>query len=375
MQAYADLHIHSRYSIASSQMMTPDALIRACQMKGIDVLGSGDALHPGWRASWEDFSGIGSRVLVVPTAEVEDLARVHHLIIMEDFADFSELNSVLAPFSRDINSGGRPHVRLDGATIAGHVHRFGGLIGPAHAFTPWTSLFASFNRTRDCYGPETIDFLELGLSADSSYGAGICDLKDVPFLTNSDAHSPDPAKCGREFTVFDLPARTPSGLISAVRENRIVMNIGFFPEVGKYNRTACTKCFTQYSLREAENLRWRCPADRGRIKKGVSDRAKELSDCPPSPRPPYLNMIPLGEIIRSALHTSSTHTKKCASLYNDLLSAFGNEINVLTTADILELADINKEVSGAVDALRQKRVVLHPGGAGQYGTFTLLPPE
>ena len=56
----------------------------------------------------------------------------------------------------------------------------------------------------ECYGGEKVDFLELGLSADNSYGAAIPDLYDVPFITNSDAHSPDPAKCGREFTRLSL---------------------------------------------------------------------------------------------------------------------------------------------------------------------------
>ena len=57
-------------------------------------------------------------------------------------------------------------------------------------FTPWTAMFAYFGHVADCYGSEPVDFLELGLSADSSYGAAIPDLSAVPFLTNSDAHSP-----------------------------------------------------------------------------------------------------------------------------------------------------------------------------------------
>ena len=64
------------------------------------------------------------------------------------------------------------------------------MIGPAHAFTPWTAMYAYFDRVADCYGSQSIDFLELGLSADSSYGAAIPDLHNVPFLSNSDAHSP-----------------------------------------------------------------------------------------------------------------------------------------------------------------------------------------
>ncbi len=168
MIANADLHIHSRFSMASSPKMVPEALIGACVKKGIQVLGSGDALHPGWQKLWADQPENDPGILVVPSAEVEDRDRVHHVILMESFSDFSVLHSRLKGSSIDITTGGRPHVRLPGGEIAGHVHDIGGLIGPAHAFTPWTSLYAYFSRTAECYGEETIDFLELGLSADSS---------------------------------------------------------------------------------------------------------------------------------------------------------------------------------------------------------------
>ncbi len=131
-----------------------------------------------------------------------------------------------------------------------------------------------FGRVTDCYGSEPIDFLELGLSADSSYGAAIPELYTIPFLTNSDAHSPYPDKLGREFNRIRLNHRSVKGVLTAIKEGAIAMNAGFFPEEGKYNRTACTRCFTQYSLNEANRCNWRCPADGGIIKKGVSDRAK-----------------------------------------------------------------------------------------------------
>ena len=162
MIANADLHIHSRFSMASSPKMVPEALIGACVKKGIQVLGSGDALHPGWQKLWADQPENDPGILVVPSAEVEDRDRVHHVILMESFSDFSVLHSRLKGSSIDITTGGRPHGRLPGGEIAGHVHDIGGLIGPAHAFTPWTSLYAYFSRTAECYGEETIDFLESG---------------------------------------------------------------------------------------------------------------------------------------------------------------------------------------------------------------------
>lgn len=375
MLVNADLHVHSCFSMATSRNMVPENLVAACQVKGISVLGSGDALHPGWQQLWSDYTDNPSGVLVVPTAEIEDRDRVHHLIIMQDFPGFGELRSILAPYSRDILSGGRPHVRLRGSRIAAMVHELGGMIGPAHAFTPWTSVFASFNHLDECYGDEPVDFLELGLSADSSYGAAIPGLEDVPFITNSDAHSPDPSKCGREFTRLSLDRLTAGDVLSSIKAGNIAMNAGFFPEEGKYNRTACTRCYHQYTLSEAMELKWRCPEDRGLIKKGVRDRALELSSVTHGKRPPYLHIIPLGDIIRKTHDIKSASAKKCLIIYQNLISAFGNEIDILTRIPVAELREIDRGAAAAIDAFRNNRISLQPGGGGRFGTFTILSPE
>ena len=367
MLANADLHIHSRFAIASSERMVPGSLLDACRCKGISVLGSGDAFHPGWQALWEECRG--DDILVVPSAEVEDRHRVHHLILLKDFNGFSELREFLGEFSSDIEKSGRPHVRLTGEEIAAAVHDAGGYIGPAHAFTPWTALYAYFESVAGCYGEEKIDFLELGLSADSSYGAAISELSAVPFLTNSDAHSPDPAKLGREFNLLDLPSWSVKGVLESVIHGRIVQNVGFFPDEGKYNRTACVRCYCQYDPKEATGLGWRCPIDGGIIKKGVYDRARELASGPLQPRPPYLHMIPLGEIIAKVLQVSSPGTKKCQAIYARLVQSFGNEIAVLTEVPAPDIREIHTGVGDAIDALRNGRIRLVPGGGGRYGTF------
>lgn len=374
MQVNADLHIHSCFSMATSKKMVPGNIIDTCVTKGISVLGSGDALHPEWQSMWADYLDNDAGVMVIPTTEVEDQKRVHHLIIMPEFQCFSELRSMLSPFSRDIMTSGRPHVHLPGSRLAEMVHSLGGMIGPAHVFTPWTSLFAYYNNAGECYGGEKVDFIELGLSADNSYGEAIPDLYNVPFITNSDAHSPGPAKCGREFTRLSLNRCTTGGVLSAIKAGTIDMNVGFFPEEGKYNRTACTRCYKQYSLPEAEEFRWRCPIDRGLIKKGVHDRALELSTGTPVKRPPYLHMIPLGEIIRTTHNASSTTTKKCIQCYERLISAFGNEIAILTTIPVPEIREVDTVTADAIDAFRSNRISLQPGGGGRFGTFTLHAP-
>jgi uncharacterized protein (TIGR00375 family) len=364
-----DLHIHSRFSIASSRFMVPSSILGGCRRKGITAVGSGDALHGAWREMWRDVPG-GGDILVIPSAEIEDIHRVHHLILAESFGIFEDLARRFARSAPSIASMGRPHLRLSGEEIAREVHDAGGLIGPAHAFTPWTSLFASHDTVGGCYGDERPDFLELGLSADSSYGAGISGLRGIPFLSNSDAHSPSPAKIGREFNRMEVPLLSERAVMEAVQRGGIVMNAGFFPEEGKYNRTACTRCYRQFTLEEAVSLSWRCPDDSGLLKKGVSDRARELSDGPVEPRPPYLHLIPLLEIIERILGMKSPNTRRCTTLYDSLLETFGNEIRVLVDVPEDEIRDLHPGVGEAISRLRTGRVELFPGGGGRYGRFS-----
>lgn len=373
MFANADLHIHSPFSMAVSRAMHPEKLLAACTIKGLHVLGTGDALHPAWQREWKPFLANKQGICVIPTGEVEDEHRVHHLILAEDFGQFDQLRDLFVSKSKSISTNGRPHVSLSGETIAERVHDVGALIGPAHAFTPWTALFAYHDSVAGCYGSEPIDLLELGLSADSLYGAGIPDLSHVPFLSNSDAHSPQPEKIGREFNRIQINGSlSVRGVLDCIRAGAITMNAGFFPEEGKYNRTACVRCFTQYSLGQAQQHNWRCPADGGLIKKGVFDRARELSRSPPGSRPPYLHIVPLGQVIQTVEGVSSPGTKKCRAIYDAFISAFGNEIDVLIAIPEPEIRAIHPKVADAIAALRENRVILHPGGGGKYGTFSLV---
>jgi uncharacterized protein (TIGR00375 family) len=217
-----------------------------------------------------------------------------------------------------------------------------------------------------------LDFLELGLSADSSYGAAIPELAGVPFLSNSDAHSPVPEKIGREFNRIEVKNLSAKGVLDCIRRGAVTMNAGFFPEEGKYNRTACTRCFTHYSPEYAGEHSWKCGKDGGRIKKGVFDRAQELAGKSTAKvRPPYLHIVPLGQIIQTMEGTSSPCTKGCRALYSKLIAQFGTEIAILIDVPVEDIRKIHRGVGDAVQALRAGTVILHPGGGGQYGTFSL----
>ena len=49
-----DLHIHSRYSRATSRECTPEHLDLWARRKGIQIVGTGDFTHPAWREELEE---------------------------------------------------------------------------------------------------------------------------------------------------------------------------------------------------------------------------------------------------------------------------------------------------------------------------------
>ncbi|AKB52419.1 DNA helicase II [Methanosarcina barkeri str. Wiesmoor] len=385
MKVNTDLHLHSKYSMASSRRMELPTIAREASKKGMELIGTADCTHPKWleeikRVAVSDEEIHIDEIYFIPTTEIEDIKRVHHLLILPSISKAEELAERIAPFG-NLEADGRPSVRLDGSEIAEIAKDLGALIGPCHAFTPWTALYGYHDSLKSCYGDMTeyISFLELGLSADSDYADRIEDLHRLTFLSNSDAHSPSTNKLAREFTQFDMPELTFDGLKKAIlREQgyKATLNVGFFPEEGKYNRSACIKCFTQYPLSEAVENKWRCPVCGGVVKKGVFDRVNELADFKepkhPDYRPPYLHLIPLAEIIQMALGHASVQTKGVQTAWNKLIERFGNEIKALIYSEPEDLKVVGDDrIVNAILAFRKGDVIIHPGGGGQYGWLEL----
>ena len=104
--------------------------------KGIRVLGTGDALQPDWQDGWKPFLENSAGIVIVPQGEIEDINRVHHVILAEDLAQFSQLRDLMEGKTKSFVTSGRPHVYLNGEEIAHAAHDVGALVGPAHAFTP-----------------------------------------------------------------------------------------------------------------------------------------------------------------------------------------------------------------------------------------------
>ncbi|RLG59061.1 MAG: TIGR00375 family protein [Candidatus Hydrothermarchaeota archaeon] len=377
-----DFHIHSKYSGATSKNMDLENISKQGKLKGLNLIGTGDALHKLWLEelkTLKEFSdGIYKKndVFFIVTTEVEDIRRVHHLILLPGISSAESLRESLQRYSKDLDSDGRPKVGLSGEEIAEIVSEVQGLLGPAHAFVPWTSIYKEYDSLAQCYGDSLrkIKFLELGLSADSELADYIAEVKDLTFLSNSDAHSPWPHRLGREFNRLKVTEVTFKEIEKAIERragNKVVLNVGLDPRLGKYHATSCIKCYKHYTLEEAIKSNWRCGCG-GIIKKGVKDRIKELASYSkpkhPEHRPPYLRIAPLAEILCMSLNVSNVYSQKVQAMWKKLVERFGSEIAVLVDIPIPEIKkEFGDEIAFYIDAFRKENFDIKEGGGGKYG--------
>ena len=377
MLVNADFHIHSCFSSASSKDMLIKNIAPKSKLKGLQLLGTGDAFHPGWLDIIEEsttYSGDGiysaDDVDFVLTTEVEGKNRIHHVVIIPNMEIARELSSKLV--SKNKLSDGRPRTRYSGAELLEMVREYDCLIGPAHAFTPWTGMYKSYDSIYDCYEKKP-DFVELGLSADTFMADTVKELKDFPFLSNSDAHSPWPHRLGREFNALDMKDISYSSIKHAIKHKDIAANYGLLPNLGKYHMTACTSCYKIIDPRIARENKMRCSCG-GTIKKGVDFRISEIADYAepkhPDFRPAYVHLMPLAELI-STVYEKGVTTKTVQGIWQKLVDNFGTEIDVLINSPVDAISKIDSKIAPAIEAFRNKSIEVIPGGGGQYGQILL----
>ncbi|MGC9310215.1 MAG: TIGR00375 family protein [Candidatus Aenigmatarchaeota archaeon] len=379
----ADLHLHSKYARGTSEKMELPVMAEQAKLKGIQLMATGDCIHNKWlehiKANLEGTGGIyecrGTKFLM--QTEVQDKNRVHHVIFLPSVSKAEELREKLLRHSNNLDADGRPWLHLGGEEIAESVLSCGGLLGPAHAFTPYFGVYAHFDALQSCYGghAKQIRFLELGLSADTAMANKIQELKNVTFLSNSDCHSPYPLRLAREFNRLRLEDFTFGEFEKALKNEGgrgVVLNVGFHPAHGKYHRSRCKKCLIFYSGEEGKKYSWRCPSCGGTINKGVVDRANELSCWEGrADRPKYIHIYPLTEIIAIAHGISTLTSKTVTNLWQTFVETFGNEIDALISVPVEDLKRIDEKTAAYVQAFREDKIEQVPGGAGVYGK--LLP--
>ena len=376
MLVNADFHVHSCFSMASSKDMLIKNMAAKSKLKGLNLLGTGDAFHPNWLDMIEEstvYCGDGiynsDDMNFVLTTEVEGRNRIHHLIIIPNIDIARELSYKLPSKNKKID--GRPKTNLSGIELLELVRDYDCLIGPAHAFTPWTGMYKSYDSIYDCY-EKRVDFVELGLSADTFMADRISELKDFPFLTNSDAHSPWPHRLGREFNQIELKDISFSSIKNAFKHNKIKANYGLVPNLGKYHMTACTKCYNLIDPMIAHENKMKCSCG-GTIKKGVDFRISEIADYDkpkhPAFRPKYVHLMPLAEII-SSVYEKGVTTKTVQGKWQKLIDNFGTEIDVLINVSLNDIEKIDLNIAPAINAFRNGEINVIPGGGGKYGQIS-----
>lgn len=375
----ADLHVHSKYSMATSKNMNPETMAIESMKKGLNLIATGDALHSKWLEELEDQltpmddTGIyktnieGVSTNFITTTEVEDNERIHHLLIIPSLEVAWQMRDEF--IVKNMDADGRPKIRMHASEIIDIAKDYDCIVGPAHIFTPWTGIFKTYDSIEECYG-QKVDFVELGLSSDTILADTIEELHDYPFLTNSDSHSPWPHRIGREFNKIDLSELSFKALKKAIGSDKILENYGINPRMGKYHETGCIKCYKLYDIKDAQNNNMKCSCG-GQIKKGVKSRIDELSTLAegkhPKNRPHYQYVLPLAELL-STVHDKGVTTKYVQTRYNQLIEEFSNEIDVLINIPVEKIAIIDKKLASIIQAYRTNNLDVIPGRGGQYGT-------
>jgi uncharacterized protein (TIGR00375 family) len=408
MRFIADLHIHSKYSRATSKNMSPEAIWKWAQIKGIEVVGTGDFTHPGWLKELSEKiepSGNGlfklkkeyesngvpesckSEVSFILSAEISCIYRkndrtrkVHSLILVPDFSDAARINLALSRIG-NLKADGRPILGLDALELLKTVMDLcpSAVFIPAHAWTPHFSVFGAvsgFDSLEECFEDYTpfINAIETGLSSDPAMNWRLSALDNITLISNSDAHSP--SKMGREANIFDAE-KSFSAIANSMRTREgFLGTIEFFPEEGKYHYDGHRACAISLSPEETIRQGYLCPKCGKRVTVGVLHRVEKLADRPqgykPESMPPYYSLIPLVEVIAETIGVGVA-SKAVDMEFQRLIQVLGNEFTILMDAPILGIERASSPLIGeAISRVRSSRIHVAPGYDGEYGKIKIF---
>src|SRR5262245_41661757 len=313
MRFHADLHVHSKYSRATSRNLDLEHLAAWAARKGIDVVATGDFTHPAWctelkqklvpaegglyRLRDEIEHGVMATLpascrrpvrfmLEVEISTIykkgERTRKVHHLIYAPDFDTVDRISARLARIG-NIASDGRPILGLDSRdlleiALESNPHAY---LVPAHIWTPWFAALGSqsgFDSITDCYGDlaDHIFAVETGLSSDPPMNWRISFLDRYRLTSNSDAHSP--GKLGREATTFSCEPDYFSIRRALETGDGYVGTVEFFPEEGKYHMDGHRTCGVRLDPKETITHGGVCPSCGKPLTIGVAHRVEVLAD-------------------------------------------------------------------------------------------------
>jgi len=385
LRVIADLHIHSRFSRATSEKMNITEISRFARIKGLNLVGTGDFTHPRWldelkrelvetpnTSLYKSVTDPNSTVHYMITGEVAtiftlegDIKKIHHVILTPNLETATQINDRLTRYG-NLGSDGRPMLDVSAPQLVEEIMQVGkeNVVIPAHAWTPWFSLFGAFSgfdRIEDCFQDTTryIPALETGLSSDPPMNWRLSSLDRFALVSNSDSHSHWPWRIGREANVFELERLTYNEVVDSIRKkdpSRFRYTIETNPAYGKYHWTGHRNCKVSFSPEEARKFGNRCPVCRRNLTKGVEQRVEELADRPAGFKPDntigYMHLLPLSEIIATVLGVTYPSVQKVWEIYNTLIARFGDEYTVLIDAPIEEMSRIiGPQIAEAISVL------------------------
>lgn len=382
---FADLHIHigrteqgAPVKISGSRNLTFENIAKEAQgRKGIGLVGIIDCHSPGVQEDIEsslekgemkelEDGGIsykGTTILLGTELEIREpgMGPAHILVYFPFLEMMKSFTGWLEQRMKNVSLSSQ-RVYAPARDLQTEVYDRGGMVIPAHIFTPHRSIYGSCApRLDQVLNPELISAVELGLSADSEMAGLISELDRYTILTNSDAHSL--GKIGREYNELILQRPSYREFEKALKREggrKVAGNFGLNPRLGKYHRTYCGGC--NFIINEAEHSVERCPyCGSTKLVRGVLDRIHSIGDRKetmiPSHRPPYHYQVPLEFIPGLG-----------PAKLNLLLEAFGTEMNILHRVSQLELVEVvGEELAALICEARSGSLSLSPGGGGTYG--------
>lgn len=396
MSYIADLHIHSKYSRATSRDMNVESLVKWAKLKGIAMLGTGDFTHPEWleelKAALEKSgNGVYNRdgIDFILSAEVSNIyfkagrtRKVHNIIFAPAFEIAEDVNEFLSDHG-DLASDGRPILSLECDKMAKNLARISDeiMIVPAHAWTPHFSIFGSrsgFDSPEECFESETprILSIETGLSSDPPMNWRWSKLDPLTLISNSDAHSP--SRLGREANVFKdkIDYGSLKEILKTKDKSRFLYTVEFFPEEGKYHWDGHRSCNSCLPPDEARRFSDKCPVCGKNLTVGVMHRVEDMADRKKDyvlqSSPGFKRLVPLAEIIGDALSVGPDSLAVEKEYFN-IIKNLGSELKVLLEVpekDILQMCP--PKIARGILNVRNGNLEISPGYDGEYGKIKVF---